>query len=169
MTQRTHRNLLRTLILIFGFLASLPAFAQYTTATLTCRVTDPSGASIDDAAVTVRNLDTGLTRTSSAGTNGAFTFTALPVGKYEVTVEKAGFSKFVQTGITLVVDQPVNIPVTLRIGDVSQQVTVASDAELVNTESGTVGQLINAKNIVDLPLNGREAAITALFVRRDGE
>ena len=116
MELQANRRFLRILMFVCALLASLPAFAQYTTATLTCRVSDPSGATIDDATVTVRNLDMGLTKTSSAGTNGAFTFTALPVGKYEVTVEKAGFSKFVQTGITLVVDQPVSVPVTLRIG-----------------------------------------------------
>jgi hypothetical protein len=150
------RSLVRASIFLVALIAGVPAFSQYTTASLSCAVSDPSGAAVDDAKATVRNLDTGLEKTSSAGNHGAFTFTALPVGRYELTVEKAGFSKFVQTGITLVVDRPVNIPVVLRIGDISQQVTVASDAELVNTESGTVGQLINAKNIVDLPLDGRE-------------
>jgi hypothetical protein len=153
---QNNRSLVRILAFLSAFIVSVPAFAQYTTASLTARVTDPSGAAIDDATVRVRNIDTGLEKSSSAGNNGAFTFPALPVGKYELTVEKAGFSKFVQTGITLVVDQPVSVPVTLRIGDVSQQVTVASDAELVNTESGTVGQLISSKAIVDLPLDGRE-------------
>lgn len=132
------------------------ALAQYTTSTLGVTVLDPSGAPVSDAKITIQNLDTGLQKTSISGANGSFTFAALPVGKYQVTVEKPGFSKFTQTGITLTIDQPVSIPVTLRIGDVLQQVTVAADAELVNTESGTVGQVINTKKIVDLPLDGRE-------------
>jgi carboxypeptidase family protein len=139
------------------------AFAQYTTSSLGVAIVDPSGAAISDAKVTVRNLDTGLEKIAESENNGNFTFTALPIGKYEVTVEKSGFSKFVQTGITLAVDQPVNVPVRLQLGDVMQQVTVAADAELVNTESGTVGQLINTKKIVDLPLDGRQPQ-TLLFL-----
>ena len=139
-----------------ALLLSLPAWAQYTTSTLGITVTDPSGAAVSDATLTVRNLDTGLQKLSASNNAGTFTFTALPVGKYEVIVEKTGFTKFVQTGITLTVDQPVNIPVRLQVGSVQEQVTVTGDAELVNTESGTVGQLINQKKIVDLPLDGRE-------------
>jgi carboxypeptidase family protein/TonB-dependent receptor-like protein len=141
---------------ILAFSLSVPAFAQYTTSTLGIKVVDPSGAAISDAKLSVRSLDTGLQKISTSNSEGTFTFTALPVGNYEVTVEKPGFSKFVQTGITLTVDQPVNIPVRLQVGSVQEQVTVTEDAELINTESGTVGQLINSKRIVDLPLDGRE-------------
>ncbi|HEY7306862.1 MAG TPA: TonB-dependent receptor [Bryobacteraceae bacterium] len=139
------------------------AFGQYTTSSLGVTVADPSGAAVSDAMIAIRNVDTGLEKTSTSGATGSFMFAALPVGRYQVTVEKSGFSKFVQTGITLTVDQAVNIPVTLRIGDVLQQVSVAADAELVNTESGTVGQLINTKKIVDLPLDGRQPQ-TLLFL-----
>lgn len=117
---------------------------------------DPSGAAVADAKITVRSLDTGLEKVSASGSNGSFTFVALPVGNYEVRVEKPGFSRFLQTGITLTVGQAVNIPVRMQIGSVREQVTVAADAELINTESGTVGQLISSKKIVDLPLDGRQ-------------
>jgi len=137
-------------------LISVPVLAQYTTSTLGITVVDLSGAAVSDAKLTVRNLDTGLQKTSTSNNAGTFSFTALPVGNYEASVEKPGFSKFVQTGITLTVDQPVNIPVRLQVGSVQEQVTVTGDAELVNTESGTVGQLINSKKIVDLPLDGRQ-------------
>ncbi len=135
---------------------TLSAVAQYTTATIVISVVDESGAAVADARLTVQNLETGLTRSSPSGSAGTFSFTALPVGKYEVTVEKAGFAKFNQSGITLALDQPVNIPVRLHVGSVTEQVNVSADAELVNTESGTVGQLINSKKIVDLPLDGRQ-------------
>jgi len=137
--------------------------AQYTTSSLSLTVLDTSGAVIVDAKITVRNLDTGLEKVSASGSNGSFTFSALPIGTYEVTVEKAGFSKFVQTGITLTVDQQVNLPVKMQIGNVQEQVTVTSDAGLVNTESGTVGQLIGTKRIEDLPLDGRQPQ-TLLFL-----
>jgi hypothetical protein len=148
--------MLKAAIILTALWLGVPAFSQYTTSTLGITVLDPSGAAVSDAKLTVRNLDTGLQKESSSGTAGAFTFTALPVGNYEVIVEKQGFSKFVQTGITLTVDQTVNIPVRLRVGSVQEQVTVTGDADLVNTESGTVGQLINSKKIVDLPLDGRQ-------------
>ncbi len=132
--------------------------AQYTTATLSGSVTDPSGGSVSDAKVSVRNFATGLQREAQSGANGAFTFTALPVGNYQLTVEKAGFSKYVQSGLTLVLDQTANVPVQLKVGDISQQVTVSADAELVNTQTGTVGQLIDQRKIIDLPLDGRQPA-----------
>jgi hypothetical protein len=132
--------------------------AQYTTATLSGAVADPSGGAVAEARVAVQNLETGLTRETQTGATGAFTFTALPVGRYQLTVEKAGFSKYVQSGITLVLDQIANVPVQLKVGDISQQVTVSADAELVNTQTGTVGQLVDQKRIVDLPLDGRQPA-----------
>src|SRR5881227_3569357 len=79
--------------------------AQYTTATLGGTVSDPSGATVVNARVVVQNVDTGLERETRTGDSGTFTFTALPVGRYQITVEKAGFSKYVQSGINLVLDQ----------------------------------------------------------------
>jgi hypothetical protein len=143
-----------TLLLAVGLGGT--ALAQYTTSTLGVSITDPSGAPVPDATITVRSLDTGLQKTATSGSTGAFTFNALPVGNYSLSVEKAGFSTFTQTGITLTIDQPLNVPVKLKVGTINEQVLVTSDADLINTESGTVGQLIDSKNIVDLPLNGRE-------------
>jgi hypothetical protein len=129
---------------------------QYTTASLGGTVLDPSGATVADAKVMVQNLDTGLQKETQTGTEGTFTFTALPVGRYQVTVEKAGFARYLQSGITLTLNQTANVPIQLKVGDVSQEVTVSADAELINTQSGTVGQLIDQKRIVDLPLDGRQ-------------
>src|ERR1700677_3607311 len=96
-------------LLAFGFGGTL--LAQYTTSTLGVSVVDPSGAPVPDATITGRSLDTGLQKTSTSGANGSFTFSALPVGNYALTVEKTGFSTFTQTGITLTVDQQVSVPV----------------------------------------------------------
>ncbi|HLJ17276.1 MAG TPA: TonB-dependent receptor [Bryobacteraceae bacterium] len=141
------------LTLTLGVLS--PVNAQYTNATLNGVVSDPTGAVVSDARVTAINSGTGLQRAVVSGADGAYSFPALPVGNYQLTVEKPGFSKYVQSGITLGVGQTADVPVTLHVGDITQQVTVSADAELVNTQSGTVGQLIDQKNIVDLPLNGR--------------
>src|ERR1700761_6516845 len=150
------RFVIGTAILLLAFGFGGPLLAQYTTSTLGVGIVDPSGAPIPGATITVRSPDTGLLKRSTSDANGSFTFSALPVGNYGLSAEKEGFSTFTQTGITLTVDQPVNIRVGLKVGSVSEQVTVAADAQLINTESGTVGQLISSKSIVDLPLNGRE-------------
>jgi hypothetical protein len=111
---------------------------------------------VANARVVVQGAETGLQRETQTSDSGTFTFTALPVGRYQITVEKPGFSKYVQSGINLVLDRTANVPVNLKVGDISQQVTVSADAELVNTQSGTVGQLIDQRRIVDLPLDGRQ-------------
>src|SRR5579872_5047023 len=145
------------LVALMSVLLAIPVIhAQYTTANLAGTVTDPSGAIVTDAKVSLQNVDTGLQRNTQTGSSGTFSFTALPVGKYQIAVEKPGFNKYVQTGINLVLDETANIPVRLQVGDISQQVSVSADAELVNTESGTVGQLVDQKKITDLPLDGRQ-------------
>ncbi len=136
--------------------AALPSVAQYTTASINGTVSDVSGASIADAAVTVRNLDTGSQTTINTAGNGAFTVPGLAVGKYEVSIERPGFTKFVQTGITLSVGQVANVVATLKVGDVNQSVTVAAGADVIETQTGTVTQDIDQRKIVDLPLNGRQ-------------
>ncbi len=134
-----------------------PAVAQYTTASFGGAVLDSTGAIVPDARVTVRNVDTGLRQTTSTDAAGAFLFPRLPIGNYELTVDKEGFSTYVQTGITLTVNQSANQTVTLTVGEVSQNVRVEADAELIDTRSATTGQLINTRQVVDLPLNGRMA------------
>src|SRR5713101_8470590 len=79
--------------------------AQFTTANLGGRVVDATGASAPQATVIVLNKDTGFTRTDMTAADGTFAFPALPVGAYRLTVEKAGFSTYVQEGITLAVNQ----------------------------------------------------------------
>src|SRR5437867_5144472 len=130
-------------------------YAQYTTASMAGNVIDPTGAMVPDAKVTVRNTETGFEQTVSTGATGAFLFPRLPVGVYQLTVEKPGFSTYVQEGMTLAVNQSATQTVTLKVGEVSEKVTVAADAELVTTGTATVGQLVDQRRIVDLPLNGR--------------
>jgi len=132
-----------------------PLAAQYTATSLGGTVVDASGAAVPDAKVTVRNTDTGFAENTTTNSTGAFLLPRLPVGPYEVRFEKQGFSTYVQSGITLVVDQPANLSVALQVGQVSNQVTVTGDAELVSTRSGTGSQVINEVPIQELPLNGR--------------
>jgi hypothetical protein len=121
-----------------------PLTAQYTTANLGGTVVDSTGAIVSGAEVTVRNIDTGFTQKTTAGADGAFVFPRLPVGAYELRVAKPGFTTYVQSGITLAVDQAANISVTLQVGQVSNEVTVTGETELVTTRTATGNQVIAA-------------------------
>ncbi len=132
------------------------AFGQYTNATVSGSVYDPGGAVVAGANVTLHSAATGYSKVLQTGSDGTFLFPATPVGQYEITVQKPGFSKYVQSGITVAVNQAANVPVTLRVGDLNQQITVSGDAELVTTQTASVAQVITTKSIVDLPLNGRQ-------------
>lgn len=143
-------------VAVLTLLYGVPASAQYTTASLGGTVTDASGAVIPGAKVTARNTDTGMTKSVSTGVDGVYLFPALPVGHYNLTVEKPGFTRYVQRGITLTVNEAATQTIKLQVGMVAQQVTVQANTSLVTTQSATVGQLVNQRSIVDLPLNGRQ-------------
>jgi len=136
---------------------SLPLLAQYTTASLGGSVSDESGALVPDARLAVRNVDTGFAQTTSSDASGAFLFSRLPVGRYELRVEKEGFSTYVQAGITLAVNQDASQRVTLKLGQLSERVTVEANTELVVTRTATTSQLIDRQRVAELPLNGRLA------------
>lgn len=150
-------------ISITGIFWNMPLSAQFTTARLDGTVLDASGGLVPDAQVTAQNTDTGFKEIVATGPAGAFLFPRLPVGNYRLTVEKPGFFKYVQDGITLTVNQAASQVVTLQVGEVTQAVTVAADAELVTTGTAAVGQLIDTRRILDLPLNGRQAQSLVLL------
>jgi hypothetical protein len=143
-------------VLIVGVLGVIPAAAQYTTGSLEGTVEDPAGAVVPGAEVTVQNEGTGLTRTATTQGDGTFLFPALPVGHYKLTVTKSGFTTYVQSGIILTVNQAATQTVTLRVGAVTQEVTVSANATVLTTRTSTVGQLVDQKRILDLPLDGRQ-------------
>jgi hypothetical protein len=149
----------KTVSLLVGLLVIFPrpAQCQFTTASLGGVVTDASGAVVPAATVTILNADTGLTKTVTTGSDGAYLFPALPVGTYQLAVEKPGFTKYVQSGIVLTVNQAANQPVAVQVGQANQQVTVTADASLITTNTATVAHLINQEQILDLPLDGRHA------------
>jgi Carboxypeptidase regulatory-like domain len=138
---------------IFGICAT-NASAQLSAA-LSGTVSDSSGAVISGAAVTVQELGTGATRTVSTDTAGHYQFSLLPVGVYEIRVSKEGFSEKVRTGIHLAVGQDAVANVTLRLGELNQQVTVAADAPLVAVTTSDVSGLVGEQQVKNLPLNGR--------------
>jgi hypothetical protein len=134
-----------------------PAYGQYTTASFGGTVVDSNSAVLPQSQVSVRNVDTGFTQSATTDGSGAFLFPRLPVGSYELRVERTGFSRYVQTGITLTVDQAASLTVVMQVGQVTEEVTVEANAELVGTRNGTLGQLVDQQRVVELPLNGRMA------------
>ena len=142
------------LMLVFGPMMSV--WAQYTTARLSGTVTDPSGAVVAGATITVQDVGTGYTQTTKSTSVGQYLFPSLPVGGYQITVSVTGYTQYVQKGIVLSVGQAATQDVRLQVGMVSQQVVVTENPSLVTTDSATVDQLINQREISQLPLNGRD-------------
>jgi carboxypeptidase family protein len=140
-----------------------PCLAQFTTANLGGTVLDATGASVPQANVKVLNKETGFTRADTTGGDGAFIFPALPVGTYRLTVEKSGFSTYVQEGIELTVNRTATQRVLLQVGTTTQEVTVVGNTTMVTTQSATIGQLVNQRQVTDLPLNGRGAQSLVLI------
>ncbi len=129
--------------------------AQAQTASLTGQVTDPSGAAVSGAGVTVRNVNTGATRISASGRTGWYQVLSLPVGDYQVIVRKKGFAEAIRKGIHLAVGQVATAGMTLRVGSVRQHVTVNANANAVCLTTSSISGLVSERQIVDLPLNGR--------------
>jgi outer membrane receptor protein involved in Fe transport len=141
-------------ILVCGFAA--PVLAQYTTARLSGIVSDASGAVVAGATVTVQDVGTGYSQTTSSTDAGQYLFPSLPVGTYQIKVSVAGYTSYVQKGIVLSLGQAASQNIQLQVGKIEQQVVVTANSSLVTTDSATVGQLIDQKEISELPLNGRD-------------
>jgi len=132
------------------------ALGQYTTARLSGTVQDNTGAAVPGATVTIEQVGTGYKQEVKSGETGDYLFPSLPVGDYQLTVEMAGFTTYVQKGIGLAVGQAASQKVTLGMGAVTQQVTVVANSNQV-TDDAAIAQVIDQKSIESLPMNGREA------------
>ena len=125
-------------------------------ASLSGTVTDESGGVIPQAAVTLKSAETGAVRKTLSDSQGRYQFFALPVGRYEVSGAKPGFTGVLQTGVQLAVGQNATVPITLKVGVASQQLTVEGDAAIVSvTNAGTLRTWWANSRFEDLPLNGR--------------
>ncbi len=137
-------------------LACISVLAQTSqVAQVSGHVLDPTGASIPGAKVTITNTGTNAAHTTETDTSGSYAIPQLPVGVYRLQVTKDGFSAYVLNGIKLDVDAHPELNATLQVGQVAQQVEVQASAAMVETQSNGVGQLVEDRSVVDLPLNGR--------------
>src|SRR3954447_21501307 len=133
---------------------TLPVFAQ-TFGEITGRVTDASGAAAPDVAVTATNVSTNASRRTVTTETGDYSFPSLPPGTYTVRVEKSGFKVTESKNVPVSVQQSVRLDFTLIVGQVSESISVEASAVQLESETATVGTVIDNKRIVELPLNGR--------------
>jgi hypothetical protein len=119
-------------------------------------VHDPTGASIPDATVKAIQTDTGFSRSTITSSDGEYVLANLPVGPYRLEVTKTGFSTFLEPGVVLEVNSNPSISPVLKVGSISDQVTVEATALAVETHDSGIGQVIDHEEVVDLPLNARE-------------
>src|SRR3989454_2976204 len=130
-------------------------FPQTSTATVLGVVKDTSGALIPGVGITIKHVDTGLTRNAITNERGAYSVPLLPVGAYEITTTMPGFKQAVRTGINLVVGQEAVVDLTLEVGANAETVTVSEEAPLVNTTTSSTSGVITEQQVKELPLNGR--------------
>src|SRR5947209_5646338 len=119
-------------------------------------VQDQSGAAIAQAQVALTNTETGIVRETLSGPDGAYTLPNLPPGSYRLSAAKTGFAGYSQSGIQLQVNTNPQINVTLKLGQVSEQIEVSANAGMVETHNNAVGQVIDQERVLELPLNGRQ-------------
>src|SRR5262249_31511750 len=126
-----------------------------TTGTIYGTITDPNGAAISGATVTVTSLERNLKRTTTASAEGSYKFPVLPVGKYSVAAEASGFKPIQQENIDLQVETDLRVDFKMEVGQVTERVLVTSETSQVDTASSPLGKVVEERRIVELPLNGR--------------
>ena len=137
-------------------LAAFPLFAQVApTGTVSGVVRDPAGLVIPNATVTIVNEDSNYRRTAVTKDDGAYSFVALPTGRYKVEAEVKGFKTESQTGLTLDVGQEAVANFALQVGATQETMIVQADEDRVDTTTSSLGHIVDNKQIVELPLNGR--------------
>ena len=151
---KSHRMILRIVLGLLTFCATV--WAQ-DTASITGTITDPSGAAVPNAQVTVTNAEHGINRSTTSNGSGDFLFSSLPIGSYDLAVTAEGFKKYEAKGIVLVIAQKARVNVTLQVGTISTEVVVEGiEVAQVETQSSDLGNTISGKEISQLELNGRD-------------
>lgn len=144
-------------VLLILLLSSDAALAQFTAGTILGTVTDPSDAAIAGATVTATQLDTGFTRSLKTDNTGSYNMVNMPIGRYQVKAEAAGFKTAVSGPLSLVVDQKLRSDFNLSVGSMNQVVEVRGmGTALLQADQPDVNQIVQEKEIKGLPLNGRD-------------
>ena len=134
---------------------ALSAMAQIQNGQFTGSVTDPSGAAVANAKITISNTATGLSVTANSNATGAFQVAELPPGTYKITIEAAGFKTFSDVGVTLNAGSTAQVDAKMTLGQTREVVEVTGESSQVNTEEAKLAITVGATQIENLPLNGR--------------
>jgi len=145
------------------FLGIPGARAQYDNAVIVGRVTDPTGASVRNAEITLRNVNLGTIQTKKSSEQGDFEFPGLQIGQYVVTVQAPGFETVNTQPVNVTVDSRPRVDVAMKLGSASENVTVSTDGSQLATDTSDRGLTVQQREIEDLPLNGREYTDLALL------
>jgi hypothetical protein len=165
MTSKSVRVLCRVVVLVVAAwsLQISTAVAQTITATLQGTVRDTSHAVLPAVTVTLRDPNTGFSRTTITDAAGVYVLSHLPAGTYDLSIELAGFKPLQRESLRLEIGQEFTIDAALEVGGIAQTVTVRGNAPLVETTKASLGQVISREQIDSLPLTGRQAASLALL------
>jgi hypothetical protein len=150
------------IVLLLGLSVS-SAFAQ-ATGQINGVVADNSGGVVPGVTVTAVEAGTGVSRETVTAANGRYSFVSLRPTTYEIRAELAGFRTVRQTDVVLAANQNLTLNITLELGELSETVTVAGEAASVDISSATIAEVVDSKRIVELPLNGRDAARLSMLV-----
>lgn len=153
-------------VILSLFLLATSALAQTSTSAISGTISDPTGAVVPGAAITLSNESTGITYTQKTTASGVYSFPSIPVGPYTIKVEMQGFRAVRKSGNVLVVGTPLEANIVLEIGDTADVVTVEATSDALQTSDATVGNVVTKEEITEMPLNGRNPL--ALLVLEPG-
>jgi len=154
----------KQLLLWFVVVCSGTLFAQTSTGTITGQVQDNSGAALANADVRLTLIANATSRETKTNDSGTFSAPVIPPGEYAITVTAPGFADKTLTGITLRVDQTLNLTISMQPGTVGQSIEVEAAAPLVDSATSSLGQVVEEKQILNMPLNGRNPFALGLLV-----
>ena len=164
MIQRCRWLLLLLLVSLFAFLiTSLPAAAQSDEVSISGTVIDQSGARVTGAKIDLLSNATGLHRNTVTDSDGIYHFPALPIGNYQISISKEGFSSIQIPNIELAIGQPRVVDVRLKVGEISNTVQVSETVDYLNRSTAEVGGLVESEQIKEIPISGRNWASLMLL------
>jgi hypothetical protein len=145
-----------TVCLVFAALAALGvARAQNTTGSVTGTVSDSGGAVVPDAGITLTSNATGVQRKATSSASGDFQFLNLSPGEFTLTVESPGFKRYIQNPVEVQVELTTRLNVAMTVGGTTEEVTVTTQAPIIQTENASLGQVVQGQAVTNMPLNGR--------------
>ena len=148
------RKLSARLLFVVFLAGGVQAWTQATTGSISGHVADPAGKVVQGAQVAVHDVDTGIETTAATDQSGEFDLTALPPGHYTIAVEAPGFDTSTVPAFDLNIDQKARFDISMKVGVVTSSVEVSGSAPILQTQGGETGQVIDGRELTDLPAGG---------------